>query len=388
MQPTSPAEKPPTIHFISLLRGVASLLVMWDHLVGIWTDRYKIAFAPLGLVRDYINRPLVIIQDFGYLGVAFFFFVSGFIITHVAQRETRLVFAVKRLLRIYPPLIVSIVAIYALQRGLHAFAVGADGSAGYLNYDRNIAEMPLRHVLLSMTLLNYVIPRPGAVNGVAWTLVIEMIFYALCLLALPLLKRRPALGAGALAGVVALILYESRAFGPSFFLFAVSCSYVPLLLIGQLTYLLWSGKIGRWLFAALAIANYVVFISGVRQIYPQFYEPASSYGVSSLYAFAVFAILLLLNSSLRVPRLLNFYSKISFSLYLYHGTVGMLALGLLYPLAGYPVALVLAVGAATGASYLSWRLVEEPSQAAARRLLRRLAGSRQPEPKLDMPTVR
>ena len=387
MQPTSPAEKPPTIHFISLLRGVASLLVMWDHLVGIWADRYKIAFAPLGLVRNYINRPLVIIQDFGYLGVAFFFFVSGFIITHVAQRETRLVFAVKRLFRIYPPLIVSIIAIFALQRVLNVFVTGAGGAAGYLNYDRTIAEMSVRHVLFSMTLLNYLRPQQGVVNGVAWTLVIEMIFYTLCFLVLPLLKRRPGLAAAGLAGLVALILYENRSFGPSFFLFAVSCSYVPLLLIGQLTYLLWSGKIGRPIFAALAIANYVVFVSGVRQIYPQFYEPASSYGVSSLYAFLIFAILLLLNRSLRVPRVLNFYSTISFSLYLYHGTVGMLVLGLLYPLAGYPVALVLAVAVATGVSYLSWRMVEQPSQAAARRLLRRLAGARRREPKLDMPTV-
>jgi len=98
-------------NFISILRAVAALLVVWDHLAGFGTDQNKVNWEPLNLMRSYINTPLGIIQDFGFLGVVLFFVISGFIITHVAQRESRLEFAIKRVFRIYPPFILSIIII-------------------------------------------------------------------------------------------------------------------------------------------------------------------------------------------------------------------------------------------------------------------------------------
>jgi peptidoglycan/LPS O-acetylase OafA/YrhL len=79
---------------------------------------------------------------------------------------------------------------------------------------------------------------------------------------------------------------------------------------------------------------------------------------------------LLLNAQLAVPRPINFYSKISYSLYLYHAVSGHLVLGILYPWLGYVLALLCALAAVTGLSYVSWRYIEEPSQQLARSLLR------------------
>lgn len=71
---TSPAngDTPSHIVFIELLRGIASLIVVWDHLVAIWGDSHAVQFLPLYIVREYITKPLGIIQDFGYFGVAIF----------------------------------------------------------------------------------------------------------------------------------------------------------------------------------------------------------------------------------------------------------------------------------------------------------------------------
>lgn len=91
------------INFISILRGPAALLVMWDHLVGTYLDQSGQSWRLLELVRNYVTKPLAIIQDFGFFAVALFFLISGFIITYIAQRETALQFTVRRIFRIYPP---------------------------------------------------------------------------------------------------------------------------------------------------------------------------------------------------------------------------------------------------------------------------------------------
>jgi exopolysaccharide production protein ExoZ len=358
------------IRFLVFLRGIACLLVVWDHLVGIWTDKYAISFAPLTIVRVYITKPLGIIQDFGYLGVVLFFFVSGFIITHVAQRENRLVFLFKRLFRIYPPLIVSTLLIALCYRVYLYLGHSEDGISNYIIYDSSIAHMPVINVALAMTLLNYFRVNQNPVNGVAWTLVIEMIFYVLCFCILPLLRQSPRIAMLTLSLTCLLITFLARQFGPSFFLFAASVTYLPLLLIGQATYFVWSKQLAPYWLGVSAIGNYFLFIYGIQSIHPEFYPPENSYAISSIYGYLIFLLLLLLNARLTIPKVLGFYSKISYSLYLYHAVSGHLVLGILYPFIGYVPALLCALAAVTGLSYLSWRYVEIPSQQLARSVLR------------------
>lgn len=96
--------QPDSFANISLLRAIAALMVVYDHLFCIVPLRhFGSAAFPAPVVQEYISTPLGIIQDFGWLGVAIFFLVSGFIISHVAMRENRVEFIVKRVFRIYPP---------------------------------------------------------------------------------------------------------------------------------------------------------------------------------------------------------------------------------------------------------------------------------------------
>ncbi len=357
-----PQPKNQSIDFISLLRGFASLLVVWDHLVGSWNDENGRRFAPLDWSRQFITQPLVIIQDFGYLGVVLFFFVSGFIITHVGRREGQLAFFVKRFLRIYPPLVVSILVIVAIALIQWCTQGGEYLFTGYHPGD----------YLRAMTLWNYFCIPQNPVCGVAWTLVIEVLFYLLCLIMLPLLKALPVIASATMTLFCAAVLYRSHDLGDRFFLFGDVCGHLPLLLIGQATYLLWAKLARPWQCALLAAGNYLVFVYSLKQVHTDFFPATNSYGVSTVYAYLLFVIVMMLAP--RVPKVIAFYARISYSLYLFHGVIGLTMLDLLVPRMGYPLSLLVAIVSVTLWSYLSWRWVEQPSQNAARRVLKRFGG--------------
>ena len=341
--------------FLNLLRGAAVLLVVYDHLGAVWPEREGRSWIVNRVVRRWVSEPLGIIQDFGFFGVALFFLVSGFVITHVAQRESRFQFATKRIFRIYPPLILSILLLIAL--GL----VRGDALLSPGDY------------LRSFTLVNYFQVPQVVVQGVAWTLVIEMLFYAVVFATLPLLKSRPALTCALTLAGVALGVWQSREFGASFFLVASSVAFLPYLLLGQLVYLRWARRIGVGEFAVLTGAAYVVALFGIRRIHTAFLPADNSYMISVGFAFAVFVAALALEDSIRVPRSLSFVSDVSYSLYLLHGVVGFFVLDQLVGRISFTAALVVAFAAGLGAAYVAHRFVERPSQQVARWVISRRA---------------
>ncbi|MBK9117538.1 MAG: acyltransferase [Betaproteobacteria bacterium] len=361
----APAEFFPSI---ALIRAVAALLVVYDHFVGIWPARNGVAVPAGALLERWVFEPLHVMQHGGAFGVALFFMVSGFIIVHVAQRESRRTFAVRRALRIYPPLWTSM----ALLLAVFAIALAASDAPGLRGFQINdvLAQAnPWPWVLAAATLGNYLIGTP-AVNGVAWTLVIEVLFYATVLLLLPLLKARPRTAiVAAFAGLAALqAVARTHAF---VFLLAVNGVYVTYLFLGSLVWLRWSGRVGNGFFVVATAAFWGLFVWGVAKLALQPPWTLSEYGVSYALAWLAFVGLLLCDRQIRVPRVPLFFSRISYSLYLNHGGLGMVALTLLYPHTGYPAALALTFAAVVAISAASYRWVELPSQRLARRLTAR-----------------
>ena len=352
------------IAFISLLRAVASLMVVWCHLGYAWHARQQTEFGPLTVITQYVTQPLAIIQHGGFLGVAIFFFVSGFIITHVAQREDQITFLVKRLLRIYPPLAASIVVIGLLAIAQERLTGQPGEQSGFTVGD----------YLRAMTLWNFFSVPQIVVNAVAWTLVVEVVFYLLCLLTLPLMRVAPQAATWLLAGVCWAGVLRSHDFGLRFNTLSVCFGLIPLLLIGQATYWVWSGRAKFWQFALVAAACYFVFVCGLGGVFAIFFPAGNSYGVSAAYAYLLFLVALALNDRLCLPRWIEFYSTISYSLYLLHLPVGFFVLTFLVPRIGYAWAIVPTMVIVTLVSYASWRLVEDPSQKIARRLLKRAPG--------------
>jgi peptidoglycan/LPS O-acetylase OafA/YrhL len=355
-----------TIVFLETLRAVAALLVVYDHQVGQWADEHQRVFRPAVTVTRYVEGPLVITQHFGWLGVALFFLISGFIISHVAANETRFEFVAKRALRIYPPLVLAVIIAVA------DLTVRRAINLPYIPGQPLPAQHSVGDVLASMTLVNYVMVPQPVVLGVAWSLVIEVIFYILIFLLLGLLRRHAALVPLLILVFTAACLHTLRSYGSSWFLFTVSVSYLPLLVLGQVLWLFWTKRCSLTVMMLLSGLAWFVWIRGVEHIYPQFLVPgASSYGPSVLLGYCLFAGGLAVEQRLQRRSAPRWFAERSYSLYLLHGTIGILALDLLSKVMTLWLAIPIAIGVSCVAASLSYRWVERPSQRFARRLVRK-----------------
>src|SRR5438477_6323288 len=102
------------------------------------------------------------ICDIVILCLTFFFVVIGFIITHVALQESPFEFVVKRVMRIYPPLIVSVL-VYAAVCWVYQLAAGASLFT--------LSAPSWQATLRSMIVVNGIFEDPQFINGVLCTLV-------------------------------------------------------------------------------------------------------------------------------------------------------------------------------------------------------------------------
>lgn len=357
---------------IALIRAIAALMVVYDHFLGVWLERNRVSFAPAQFADRWLFEPLHIMAHGGRLAVAMFFLVSGFVIVYVGERETLRSFAIRRLLRIYPPLWASIALL--LIAYLMIIGVGDDPvRRGYAIAKAVLEGNPVWNVLAAMSLVNFLIGTP-AVNGVAWTLIIEMLFYVAVACLLPWLRTRPVLALGVAFAVLAFLQAVAKT-NAYVFLLAVNSVYVAYLFLGSLVYFRWIGRIGNRMFAVGSIAFAALFMHGLRAFVVEAPLSLNDYGVSYLLAWLVFVVLLLLDDRIRLGRVTSFFSRISYSLYLNHGGLGMLLLTILYPWLGYPVSLVVAFAFVVAVSWASWRYIELPSQRLARGLTRAAVAS-------------
>jgi peptidoglycan/LPS O-acetylase OafA/YrhL len=346
--------RPDRFVFLDLLRAVAVLLVMYSHVVGVFLHQHGEDSVLAGPVQGFAAHPADLALRIGNFGVVLFFLVSGFIVTHTGFAERPRQYAAKRLLRIYPMLAVSVLlAAVLLLAHLHPVTTAGE-----------ITTVTPVTVLTNLTLANHLIAPPVLLVDVSWTLVIEVLFYTLLLAALPLLRRRvwPVL-AGELA-LVAVIMATEHLGGASYFLFGVNVSYLPALLVGQVIWAVWSRRVPVWagpVFVAVAAAEYVWAGD------PGMGRDDHPFDVHLALGVVVFVAALLAERRLRPVRLVGYLADRSYSLYLLHGLLAFAVMTPLFPLIGYPGALVAGVTATFLGAEAGYRWVERPAMRLARR---------------------
>jgi peptidoglycan/LPS O-acetylase OafA/YrhL len=161
------------------LRGIAVLLVLWYH---VWEISW---LAPPAW--------LVFLPATGFVGVHLFFFLSGFVISYPFVRAAVLGtpaptwahFAWRRFIKIVPSYVLSIAAAYAI---------------GYAQVQPNASTIPdlVTHLLFVHT---WFPDRYGTIDGVLWTLAVEVEFYCIFPLVWACFKRSPWLTAGAMTAI-------------------------------------------------------------------------------------------------------------------------------------------------------------------------------------------
>ncbi|HWA16790.1 MAG TPA: acyltransferase, partial [Gemmatimonadales bacterium] len=343
------------VQAIDGLRGVAALLVVLYHLHE----------AIARTASDWLPAPLEFIARYGYMGVDIFFVISGFVIALSVSRGQptfsylgRFIF--RRSIRLDPPYWVAIL----LEIGLLLLTLKL-----FTGITATLPSTPqlLSHLFYAQELLGY-----GSIVQVFWTLCYEIQFYlflvgSVVLYAkLPTALRRPALAALAAAAVFLLSLYV-RYFHVSWLPHGLALDRWFQFFIGVLTWRVVTGRgrfgilAGAW---ALLVAAVLLTGAGVLQ-------------------FLVIAVSGLLVAVARRPaigwilttRPVQFLGLISYSLYLYHASVGWRFVSLVqrlnpgewssaFALLVYLAGTALSIGVAAAL----WWLIERPFLALSQRI--------------------
>ncbi|MFC7551220.1 acyltransferase family protein [Pseudoroseomonas wenyumeiae] len=366
--------------FADQLRGIAALLVVLSHLVGVYWLEPEVVGMVTGAPWDILPRPpaasLLELLPFnpGPLGVALFFLISGFVIPFSFRHHDRCSFLLARALRIYP----TYLAALFLGLGVRA------ASCAY--WGQPLGVHPL--AVLANALLLHDLVGIGNLDLVNWTLVIELKFYLLFAFAQPLLLRWRhglvlglavvALGINLLAAL-AMPLLPGRA-GFAVAGLAQEAMFLPFMLLGTLFFLRMQGRLG-WpaLLGSSALGMALFLLSWKYGPRDGTYDSAA---LSYAWGLAIFTLCFLARGWVAPVAVLHRLASISYPLYLVHSILGFVLLRLLmlrFGL-GYGPALALALLAALVLAWALHHLVERRSIAWGKALGRAPGAARTAQP--------
>jgi peptidoglycan/LPS O-acetylase OafA/YrhL len=233
----------------------------------------------------------------GAAGVVVFFLTSGYIITHVLQKEASTDFLIKRIFRIYP-LYVTAIILESL-------------------FDHYISAIPfpdtytfLQRILLIGDFFN----TPYALQGVEWTLRIEVIFYFYMFVikatgAFNQQKLLPLLHMVAAIGIFIIPSFP----GPGTWTTGYFNAYVPFLLAGSILYLSQQRLASRVVCTISIIALLFISMSVISE-----YQPRWKTSHYAGYATIIFITAMLLRQQLLDSKGLRILSDMTYSVYLFH----------------------------------------------------------------------
>ena len=310
---------------LDCLRGIAAFSVLWFHLTNGNPE-----FLPQGILKSS--------GTYGWLGVEVFFVISGFILPYALRRANYqpndfFRFVWKRILRLDPPYLVCIAVVIVLGYA-STLMPGFRGLPFHFDLKATALHLGYLNALFDYEWL----------NPVFWTLAIEFQFYLLVALIFPLINH-PALAVR--TGICALLAAATFLLPSGNLVF----HYLFLFLLG-----IWAFQIKSGLSqgAGLQAIGWVLLAAGTWLT------------LGGLIALAGTATGLLIVHTRLNSRWLLFLGQISYSLYLLHVPVGGRVINLGSRFAEGPLAqmvvLALAVGASVGAAFLFHRWVELPAQ--------------------------
>ena len=315
---------------VDLLRCIAGTGVLWHHMT---------LDSRLPTLRDT--------GRYGWTGVEIFFVVSGFVIPYAMHGAGYRVakdiktFLLRRLIRLDPPYFAASAGAVLLWY-LAWLTPGFGGPAPPVDWATSLAHIGYLNGFLG---LPWYLP-------VSWTLGIEFQFYLIAAIAFPALVARTSaflplavlVNAITLLGVHFGFVSAARAGAPAIL------SWVPLFVMGIAAFRRFAGMASnREFLFSLVTSAAVGFLAGRWA------------GIVA----AVPSAVLLAYGSITLPRLLQSYAGITYSLYLVHDPVGMRAVHLVQRLGQSPgVEMLAALGgvmASLAAAVVFWHYVERPA---------------------------
>jgi peptidoglycan/LPS O-acetylase OafA/YrhL len=289
-----------------LMRLIAALLVVVSH-------TFPLAGQPPFTIRG--------VEDLGALGVSVFFVISGYLVTASYQRDPKS-YLLKRVLRIEPGLIASLVVTVVLLSFVTTAPQAEYWREGALYVVRNALLYPATYELPGVF---QTVPLAGVVNGVLWTLRLEFTFYVV----LFLIRARPPL------------------------VFALLAACAAVFVVMTFTHPHWAGdRVTRIVF--LGARNGLLFFAGAAIHLLAWRIPLWA-GAASVVAFPFLGPLALPTAVLGLARPGKLPADLSYGVYIY-------AFPLQQVLAAYgQLNVATAILAVVPFALMSWFLVERPA---------------------------
>lgn len=161
------------MEFISCLRAVSCIIIMFYHLVFIFFTTKDRSIFPYIPQQDINNKVVGCVETFlcsfnfncGGFGCGLFFLITGFVTAMSLERDCSYKYILKRFFRIYPTYIVG-------------FGITVIAIFSWCQYTGFTFPFSIREILLHMTLFRNFMCSVYIDNGV-WTLEINMFFYIL-----------------------------------------------------------------------------------------------------------------------------------------------------------------------------------------------------------------
>lgn len=356
------------VDFANTLRGIAALMVMFGHYCLIFWQYRDVA---AGLANSTPLPESVVTPDyllainhfnpfsFGIFGVAVFFLISGFVIPFSFTSTNWRGFLIGRVFRIYPT--------YAAGLSISIAVMIISG----LYYGKDYPYS------LAVTLINYfpgardVIWVPG-IDGIIWTLDVEIKFYLVCAAAYPLLKA----GRSAVFLIPLLLAIPAILASPfvtpllnsgkgQLYTFCASIQYLNFMFIGVAFHFLHKGLLRPQLFLTIVVALFLAMTAIMWRAVTVPFTLMWTYAIALL----VFSAAVSFPHILKSRRITDFFADISFPLYVVHGVLGYAILRVV-AVAGVPawLCVVIAAVASIAVATALHHLVELPSHRIGRKL--------------------
>jgi len=351
-------------HFADVLRAMAALTVVCSHLIGVfWVSQVGVAHVigqpePLDVSKEWLRWATPIIENnllLGGFGVAIFFIISGYVIPISLERYGRRQFLIKRALRIYP------VYVAGLLFTVTAIAISAQAFGATFPF--SIGEIIAQATILGRQWINSV-----RIDGVSWTLEIELYFYALmAVIGYRLVDRAPQLLSvlTVFGCVVVVLLFPDR---PGWYI-ARQILSVCVMLLGTVLYLMARKRVSVKAGLVMLAIN-ATMIVGTWLMVGHSSALGFEYGLGWIVAFVVFLAMYRFRGHVTLSNtsVVKHFADISYPLYVTHSIPGYCVMYSMIRLGADPtISLLAAVMVAYACAAIIHNLVEMPAMGWRRR---------------------
>lgn len=294
---------------IDLLRFLAAIAVVFNH----YTWRVSAGDEHISPITFPSLAP---ITKYGLLGVQLFFIISGYVVLMSAQGKTVKQFFISRVMRLYPAFWVACTLTFLITR----FFGPAPSEPSYPTF-----AIPLREYLANLTMLQHFTGHRN-VDGVYWTLAVEIGFYFLVavLIGWRLLAHLPLLCL--LWMLYIAITGPTPSSTPALFSLLIA-DYAPYFIAGILFYLIQTKQGKLWRLYGLLLFSLLLALRHARAdaaslsitVHEQFSFMVEAIVISGFYL--IFYLVITRRLALQAKWLAKL-GALTYPLYLVHAFIG------------------------------------------------------------------